>query len=156
MCRFSRKSSPVTYPEHLPLYINDASFRSFKKECVSTDRYCYCTAQLDYLSLRGGGGGLKNGSRAPTSKNPTLLRANILKMHKVSRPFIINGAAPGCTSEVHHRRNVCLSPPLPPPKNLNFGQSALRETQTHGRLVSLALLQFLFFFSFFFYMPQFF
>lgn len=31
-------------------------------------------------------------------------------MRKVSRPFIINGAAPGCTSEVHHRRNVCLSP----------------------------------------------
>lgn len=40
-------------------------------------------------------------------------------MHKVSRPFIINGAAPGCTSEVHHRRNVCLSPP-PPPKKFEF------------------------------------
>lgn len=57
MCGSSRKSALVAYPEHLQLYINNASFRSFQKECVSTDRYCYFTAQLDNFSLRGRWGG---------------------------------------------------------------------------------------------------
>lgn len=71
-------------------------------------------------------------------------------MHKVSRPFIINGAASGCTSEVHHRRNVC-----PPPKKIWISASLrLLESQTHGRLVSLTLLQFFLFF-FFLYAPIF-
>lgn len=49
---------------------------------------------------------LKNDGKGVSSNTQDIFKANILEMHKVSLQSIIDGAAPGCKSEWHHRWKV--------------------------------------------------
>lgn len=61
--------------------------------------WCHTDVQLHRELLKNDGSHWMGVS----SNTRDIFQANVRGMHKVSLPFIINGAAPGCKSEWHHR-----------------------------------------------------